>query len=147
MIDFESEFIKSQGQPFAIDGKEYYMCYSIHVPKETWIKIKFISAISAPRQGVRVDADKPLEWRNRKGNSINIWYPYKKEEHETTIFCPEETSINVRNIWDNGDGVVQSWHGGGAMIVEENNGNRLFCCNSTLTNDRCSDCIFRILFQ
>ena len=39
MIDFESEFTKSQGQPIAIAGKKYYMYYSFHVPKETLVKI------------------------------------------------------------------------------------------------------------
>ena len=144
MIDFESEFTKSQGQPIAIAGKKYYMYYSFHVPKETLVKIIFISAISTPRQGVRIDADKTIKCLGRETNSLNIWHSPDKEEHEIAVFCPEETSFNLRNIWDNGDGVVQSWHGGGAMMVSQDGNKFIINCNSTLSDDRCRDCIFEV---
>ena len=145
MIDFEENFIRSKGQPIIIDGKKYHMFYSITVLSKTFVKIKFIRAISLPKQGVRFDADHLIECMGVSNYSFNIWYNPDKKMQEVEVFCAEATTLQLRNIWDNGDGVVQSWNGGGAMIVDKKDNKLNFYCNSTMANDQCLDCIFEVV--
>lgn len=59
-----------------------------------------------------------------------------------TIRGKAGSSVNVRNVWDNGDGVEQSWHGGAAMCVAVTQEGVVFGCNSTMESDACEDLVF-----
>ena len=144
MIDFEKNFIKNEGKPITIAGTTYHMFYSISVPQRTLVKIKFTSAISVPMQGVRVDANRPIECMGISNRTFNIWYNPDKKKQAISVLCTDATTLQLRNIWDNGDGVVQSWNGGGAMIVDKNDNKLNFSCNSTISNDQCLDCLFEV---
>ena len=52
--------------------------------------------------------------------------------------------LSVKNVWDMGDGVMQSWRGGGAMIVEGDAGSRRYLCNDGEFDDDFDDLIFTL---
>ncbi len=54
------------------------------------------------------------------------------------------STIEVKNMWDFGDGVMQSWHNGAAMIVESLPNGRRYRCNDGDPDDDFDDIIFRL---
>jgi len=50
----------------------------------------------------------------------------------------------VKNVWDMGDGVMQSWNAGGAMIVEGDAVSRRYLCNDGELDDDFDDMIFTL---
>jgi hypothetical protein len=56
----------------------------------------------------------------------------------------EASVIHVHNVWDCGNGVVDSRHNGAAMIVEEIPNGRRYRCNDGFADDDFDDIIFRL---
>lgn len=56
----------------------------------------------------------------------------------------EASTINIYNLWDCGNGVVQSLHNGAAMIVEEIPNGRRYRCNDGEADEDFDDIIFRL---
>ena len=56
--------------------------------------------------------------------------------------------IQVRNVWDPGDGVMHSWHTGAAMIVDVDatSGARTYRCNDGRPDDDFDELTFVIEF-
>jgi hypothetical protein len=50
--------------------------------------------------------------------------------------------IEVHNAWDCGNGVMESWHNGAAMIVEELPNGRRYRCNDGFADDDFDDIVF-----
>ena len=56
-----------------------------------------------------------------------------------------DPSVEVRNVWDTGDGVMQSWHSGAAMMVEQlSDGRRVYWCNDGVPDEDFDDVIFEV---
>jgi hypothetical protein len=53
-------------------------------------------------------------------------------------------TIAVKNIWDVGNGVIDSWHNGAAMIVESVPNGRRYRCNDGFADDDFNDIVFRL---
>lgn len=142
MIEFEARFLESRGRPFQHNGKTYRMVYRYDTGNQESFHIAFQSGIEKPRQGIRLDSQEAMTVNGVAGQSFEIW----RDTAPTSVQvnCQKHTEIAIRNIWDNGDGVAQSWHGGGAMVVEENIGELLFHCNSTMNNSDCRDLVFSL---
>ena len=56
----------------------------------------------------------------------------------------EATTIEVKNVWDVGNGVIESWHNGAAMIVELLPDGRRYLCNDGFADDDFDDIVFRL---
>jgi len=137
MINFENEFRATKGKPFVVDGITYRMSYDLEPGDNANIKVHIIKFDSSPRQGIRFDSEFPMNINGKQSNAFSVWAD--KAPHDFLIECVPNSKVSIRNIWDNGDGVEQSWHAGGAMIVE-NKKNLIVCrTNSTLLNDFCND--------
>jgi hypothetical protein len=54
------------------------------------------------------------------------------------------STIEVKNVWDVGDGVIHSWHNGAAMIVEPLPNGRRYRCNDGLADDDFDDIVFHL---
>ena len=139
MIEFEKRFIENAGKPFVENGTEYHMVFRINSGAHHGIHIRFVRAIKSPRQGIRLDCNSPLYANGAAGQSFVFWQ--NSAPFEFTVACAPGSDITVRNVWDNGDGVEQSWHAGGAMVVKEDSKVILIRANSTLSNDRCDDLV------
>lgn len=56
----------------------------------------------------------------------------------------DSAAVEVRNVWDVGDGVMHSWHNGAAMIVEDLPDGRRYRCNDGEADDDLDDIVFRL---
>jgi hypothetical protein len=54
------------------------------------------------------------------------------------------STIEVKNVWDVGNGVIHSWHNGAAMIVETLPNGRRYRCNDGLADDDFDDIVFHL---
>ena len=142
MIEFEKRFIENRGKPFSENGTKYYMVLRVNSGNHHGIHVRFVHAIGNPRQGIRMDCDSSLGTNGTNGQSFVFWQDSAPSEFSIT--CSPNSNIVVRNVWDNGDGVEQSWHAGGAMIVEEADNLIRIHANSTLANDRCDDLVVEL---
>jgi hypothetical protein len=50
----------------------------------------------------------------------------------------------VKNVWDTGNGVMQSWHNGAAMIIHRGTSSTKYECNDGFPDDDFDDLVFRI---
>ena len=148
MVVFGDLFVKSKGQPIKYKGRTVQMWDQFPVPKgQSRLRFRFVSTDSEWTQGVSLKT---------KGNFIANEEVVKKPlglwEHtaprEGTIVCDSKDGfIEVVNVWDTGDGVVESWHNGAAMIVEEIKGGRRYYCNDGHLDDDFTDLVFELVIE
>ncbi len=72
-----------------------------------------------------------------------LWQDTAPQEVEIRI-VGDATKLEVNNAWDVGDGTIQSWHNGAAMIVEDLPRGRRYRCNDGHPDEDFDDLIFRI---
>ncbi len=137
MIAFEQQFAASGGKPFSVDNTEYRMVFRVNSCNHKGIRVKFGECVKSPTQGIRFDSEGALTCHGKTNRAFVFWRGTAPDEFE--IGCSTDADITIRNVWDNGDGVEQSWHAGGAMVVEEDGQTIRIRANSTLQNDRCED--------
>lgn len=142
MIEFEKKFIESKGKPFVENGTKYHMVLSLKTGRHQGIRVRILKGIEHPRQGIRFDSESSLQANGVRGSSLVFWR--KSAPSEFDVGCSPNSDIDIRNVWDHGDGVEQSWHAGGAMIVEEEGDVIRIRANSTLLNDKCEDLIVEL---
>lgn len=137
MIAFEKNFSANGGKPFCVDNTEYRMVVRVNSGNHGGIRVSFGQCINSPKQGIRFDCEAGLTCRGRSSQAFVFWR--NTSPNEIDIACPHNADITIRNVWDNGDGVEQSWHAGGAMVVEQDERTIRIRANSTLENDHCED--------
>ena len=142
MIDFETMFRKTKGLPFSEDGREYRAYIRLESGDHTRLRIRFVSGIESPRQGIRIDCAKDITFQKRRSRSLPFWRDSVPEEF--LVQCAPHEEFNVRNLWDNGDGLEHSWHAGGAFWVETLGETLRLHANSTLLNDACEDLVVEL---
>lgn len=142
MIEFEKRFIENKGKPFSENGTKYYMVLRVNSGAHQGMRVRFVHAIETPLQGIRMDSNSLLHINGASGRTFVFWRNSAPSEFD--LACSPGSEISIRNVWDNGDGVEQSWHAGGAMIVENNDDLIRIRANSTLSNDRCDDLIVEL---
>ena len=76
-------------------------------------------------------------------NGAILWEDSTQKEVHFEI-KGETSDFWVRNAWDWGDGVIQSWHHGAAMEVEEIPNGRRYWCNDGHPDENFDDIVFRI---
>jgi hypothetical protein len=141
--EFQSEFIKSQGQPINYKGKKLQMIDYFDVGKKGKIRITFLNTNSEWEQGIYLKTDKTLSYDNDKVKDIRFWEAYSPEFIDVE-FETKNGLLEVWNVWDTGDGVVHAWHNGAAMIVEEIEHGKLYHCNDGHPDDNFDDLVFKI---
>jgi hypothetical protein len=147
MIIFSEEFWKSDGKPIIYKGKTIAMWDRFPVPlKEIKIKYRIISTDSEWKQGVAVKTKGTLVFDTdnvlKKGWML-IWEDISPLEDE--FICRSKNGLlDVKNIWDTGNGVVESWINGAAMWYEEIPNGRRYHCNDGHFDDDFNDIIFEL---
>lgn len=96
------------------------------------------------RQGVALTFEgkfKILSQIIRRG--IVLWCDTAPQTIDFEVMGKPST-IEVKNVWDVGDGVIHSWHNGAAMIVEPLADGRRYRCNDGFADDDFDDIVFRL---
>lgn len=100
------------------------------------------------RQGVNLRTDGSLEVNNRSiPKSVVFWTDSAPPDILMKVHT-KKGEIQVRNVWDTGDGVMHSWHNGAAMIVDVDatSGARTYRCNDGRPDDDFDELTFVIEF-
>lgn len=75
---------------------------------------------------------------------IVLWHDTAPQTVELEFLGKPSSTIEVKNVWDVGDGVIHSWHNGAAMIVEQLPSGRRYRCNDGFADDDFDDIVFRL---
>lgn len=145
MASFESLFRESKGKPIVHKGQELHLVDFIPFREGQRVKVTFEGARSEWRQGVELSAHGALEVAGQTINGpIVLWRDTAPTEIEIRILAPAG-QLEVKNVWDTGDGVTHSWHNGAAMIIERlPTGGRRYRCNDGHPDEDFDDVVFRI---
>jgi hypothetical protein len=139
---FEEAFAKTKGQPFERNGRTYRLMKEVHVEQGKGLKVEFITSKGPYRQGLHIEADTALRVNRQETEQMLLWEDTAPQS--VHVEC-QPGEVRIWNIWDTGDGVVESWHNGAAMIAEEEGrGVWLLRCNDGRPNDDCDDLIVRV---
>ncbi len=147
MIVFEEEFAKSDGQPIIYKGRTVVGWDQMPLPDgELKIRYRILSTNSEWRQGISLATKGKIDFGG--GQIItkgwgDIWEDLM--DHEGEFICRSKNKLlDVKNVWDIGDGCVQSWYNGAAIWIEEIPGGRRYHCNDGHPDDDFDDIVFEL---
>jgi len=144
MMSFEDLFLDSGGRSIEYKGMTVAMFDLFPLPPSGRLEVVFESVDSEWRQGVLPRADGIFEVAGAKiEGALVLWQDTAPKVVDIGVES-RESVIEVRNVWDVGDGVMHSWHNGGALVVEPGPTGRRYLCNDGHPNDDFTDLVFRL---
>lgn len=144
MPSFQELFEKSGGQPIEYQGATLVMFDVFPSEGAKHLRLVFEESNGEWRQGVALRFEGKFKINDqiiRRG--IVLWRDTAPQTVELEVVGKPST-IEVKNVWDVGDGVIHSWHNGAAMMIEELPSGRRYRCNDGFTDDDFSDIVFRL---
>jgi hypothetical protein len=142
---FEDLFFESGGRSVQYKGRTVAMVDYFPVPEDGRVQIVFDDVNSEWRQGVMLTVDGTFRVAGDEVvRSLVLWQDSAPPKVDIGVYT-KDSAIEVRNVWDTGDGVVHSWHNGGALIVEPDGQGRRYLCNDGHPDDDFTDLVFRLL--
>ena len=106
------------------------------------IRFRIISTNSEWRQGIALDTKGTVAFQGRtRGDSVVLWQDTAPAS-DVFICASRDRLLRVKNVWDTGDGTIQSWINGAAMWTEEIPGGKRYHCNDGHFDDNFDDIIF-----
>ncbi|MFN7845119.1 MAG: hypothetical protein ACK5N9_25635 [Pirellula sp.] len=146
MVVFEELFIKSKGRPVEFNGEMVRMLDEIPVGNDVSVRVEFKLANSEWRQGVSLTTEGSFEVGSQQiKRGIALWQDTAPRVVDVRVRSKSGT-LQVKNIWDVGDGVVHSWHNGAAMIVDVDGETRRYRCNDGYADADFDDLVFSLTF-
>lgn len=137
-------FTESKGQPVVYKGQTIQMVDRLSVTDGQTLKVTFQSVNSDWRQGIGFDTDGSFDVVGKAiEKKIVLWHDTAPQELLLAVHTRKGECM-VKNVWDVGDGVIQSWHNGAAMIVQELRNGRRYRCNDGRADDDFDDLVFSI---
>lgn len=145
MPSFESLFKESKGKPIVYKGQELRLVDFVPFAQGDRVRVTFERRSSEWRQGVGLKVPGAFEVAGQEIKApIVLWEDTAPTETEIRILAPAG-QLEVKNVWDTGNGVIHSWHNGAAMIIEELPvGGRRYRCNDGHPDDNFDDIVFRL---
>lgn len=144
-IVFEHLFAETHGKPIRYNGRLLVLFDLFDLRSHDRIILKFQSVDSPWKQGVSL--------RCRSGGELYVngvrlthmvcWHDLSRTECEISIIG-EPKYIEVKNVWDSGNGVIDSWHNGAAMYIEDIDHGKKYYCNDGFADDDLNDLIFTL---
>jgi hypothetical protein len=144
MPSFEDMFMKTAGKPIEYQGKTLVMFDDFPTEGARRLRLVFEECTSEWRQGVALRFQGKVKVNGqiiRRG--FMLWHDTAPRTVELELIG-KIASIQVKNIWDVGNGVIESWHNGAAMIVEILPEGRRYRCNDGFADDDFNDVVFCI---
>jgi hypothetical protein len=141
---FQDIFEKSAGKPITYQGKTLVMLDVFLTEGATTLRLVFEACNAEWRQGVAIRFDGKLEVNHQViKRGIVLWHDTAPQIVDLEMIS-NVSQIEVKNVWDVGDGVIHSWHNGAAMIVETLPNGARYHCNDGLADDDFDDVVFRL---
>ncbi|MGA2179193.1 MAG: hypothetical protein ABSH15_06385 [Verrucomicrobiota bacterium] len=144
MQSFEQLFRKSNGLPVEYNGQIICLSNPLPISNGQQIRVVFESVNSDWRQGVYITTDGSFEVNGQTmKKAVVLWKDTAPKEVLLRVQT-KKGEIRVKNVWDIGNGVMDSGHNGAAMIVEEIASGRRYNCNDGRPDDDFDDLVFRV---
>jgi hypothetical protein len=144
MPSFQHLFIESGGKPIVYKGRTTQLVDRLKVSDGQIMKVIFESATANWRQGVSLMTDGIFVVNKQIiKKSVALWQDTAPPEVVLRVQT-KKGECWVKNIWDVGNGVMESWHNGAAMVVEEIPSGRRYKCNDGHPDEDFADIVFRI---
>lgn len=144
MINFEDIFLASRGEPVEYEGDIIQLMDAVSIPSHAAVRIIREGSKPGWRQGVHLSTDGHFIVNEQFiPKAIVLWADTAPAIVSLSIHS-ESGAFHVKNVWDTGDGTMQSWHNGAAMIVEKTDNGRRYRCNDGNPNADFDDLIFRL---
>jgi hypothetical protein len=144
MPSFSELFKKSKGQPIVYEGKVLQMVDRLEFSSEAQLQVVFESTKGEWRQGVYLYGDGTFEVNGETiKKAIVLWVDTAPPVISIKVKS-KKGICSVKNVWDTGNGVMESWHNGAAMIVEKSENVRKYRCNDGKSDEDFDDLVFRI---
>lgn len=140
---FEELFLKSRGQPIEYDGRIVVMMDRFPISNGETVRVVREATNSDWRQGISIRTNGRLSINGISGEQFVLWQ--ESAPNSVTVSVLEtDGHLEVKNVWDVGDGVVHSWHNGAAMYIERLRNGCRYHCNDGHPDDDFDDLIFCI---
>ena len=144
MPSFQELFVKSAGKPIEYQGKTLVMFNDFPMEGAKRLCLVFEECKNKWRQGVALGFEGKFKVNGQIiSKGMVLWYDTAPQTVELEVIGKIST-IEVKNVWDVGDGVIHSWHNGAAMIVDLLPNGRRYRCNDGLADDNFNDIVFRL---
>jgi hypothetical protein len=144
VVVFERLFIQSRGQPITYGDKRIQLADTFKIPPTCTLQVVMLSYKKQWRQGVHVSTSGSLVVNDRTvKNAIVLWTDTAPQTISIKVASTDGV-CRVKNVWDTGNGTIQSWHNGAAMVVDSASKVRRYECNDGHPNDDFDDLIFTI---
>ncbi len=144
MICFQDLFQESKGQPIVYQGKTIVMVDHFPTEGAKQFRLVFEECNAQWRQGAALEIEGKFKVNGQTiRNGIILWHDTAPQIVEFEVMGKPST-IQVKNVWDTGNGLIHSWHNGAAMIVEPVPFGRRYRCNDGFADDDFNDIIFRL---
>jgi hypothetical protein len=144
MPSFQAMFAESDGGPINYRGLTLVLSDTIPVTGGARFLLVFEEVNSSWREGVMLEVDGAFRVNEHEiCKCVVLWRHTAPREVEFSVGAGAQRLV-VRNVWDVGNGVVESWHNGAAMIVEECEHGRRYRCNDGHPDEDFDDIVFRL---
>lgn len=144
MVSFQELFTQSRGQPIEYQGLTLKLLDEFPLQGSRRLRLTFESTESEWRQGLALRVKGSFVIDGRKiSKAIVLWQDTAPSAVEIDVRTKED-HVTVNNVWDHSDGVIQAWHNGAAMIVDEIPNGRRYRCNDGHPDENFTDIVFRI---
>ena len=144
MDSFEDLFFESGGKPIDYKGIILQMVDQIDISKNSICLIEILKSKSKWKQGINFSTEGSFKINNEiVYNSIVFWENTAPKKFELHIVS-DSGILWVKNVWDTGDGFMNSWQNGSAMIVKNVDDGKMYYCNDGEMNEDFDDIIFSL---
>lgn len=149
-IYFGDEFLKQKKSSIVYKGKKFYQIDKFPLKSEKQkLKIVFEKTDSEYIQGISLDSSGEIIINGnhfKKGVLLREDTILSKEIRIEVLDKDKKLDVWNRWIWKDSSGkeVIDSWHNGAAMMIEELPNGRRYLCNDGKPDDDFNDLIFRI---
>src|SRR5215469_14688813 len=135
MPSFQRLFIESKGQPIIHNGQTIQMVDRLLVKNEQHLRLIFESIKAEWRQGVHLSTDGDFIVNDMTvKKAVVLWHDTAPKEVLIQVHTKKGECF-VKNVWDSGNGTMDSWHNGAAMIVEDIVSGKRYRCNDGQPDD------------
>ena len=144
MVVFEEMFRESKGKPVDYHGQTIQMKDEIATGKSARLRVEFESTNSEWRQGVALTTGGMFEVGGQRiKDAIVLWEDTAPQQVDIAV-TSKSGRVEVKNVWDVGNGVIESWHNGAAMIVDVDGAKRRYRCNDGHPDEDFDDLVFEL---
>ncbi len=127
------------------NGKEIRMMDEIPVLNRDAFAITIEKCNSEWKQGISLVVNGIFQInKQRIKRGILLWQDTAPRTSQFKLSLNKPGKLIIKNVWDTGNGVIESWHHGAGIIVEEIKNGKRYHCNDGHPDDNFDDIVFII---